>query len=187
MGTNVSPPGPGARPEVEIARHPDAKWVVVRTRPRCEKKFAEFCTKRDLTCYLPLRRSVRRYRHRVAEFMIPLFSGYVFSQVSAGQQSDVNECHHVAHLLVPNATMETQLVRELQDVQRLERATMEGEIEVRPEIRVGRPVVIKGGPLSGLTGIVTRRKNKMRLTVNVEMVGQSVSVDVDAVEVEIEP
>ena len=42
------------------------------------------------------------------------------------------------------------------------------------------------GPLAGLNGIVTRRKNRIRLTVNVEMVGQSVSLDVDVAEVEID-
>jgi transcriptional antiterminator RfaH len=186
MGTHLIEPWRGSRPEVAIARDAGRQWVVVRTRPRCEKKFAEFCDRRLIPCYLPLRRSVRRYRHRVAAFMVPVFSGYVFSQIAAAQHAGVNDCHHVARVLVPDDAMETQLVRELQDVQRLERATLEGELEVRPEIRVGRLVVIKGGPLSGLSGIVARRKNKMRLTVNVEMVGQSVSVDVDAVEVEIE-
>ena len=62
----------------------------------------------------------------------------------------------------------------------------EGALTVRPEIEVGRRVNIKSGPLSGLCGIVERWKGKVRVTENVEMVGQSVCVEVDAAELEVD-
>ncbi len=171
---------------VEITRKPDHTWIVVRTKPRCEKKLNEFCKNRGIVSYLPLRRSVRRYRNRKVEFMVPIFSGYVFCHVPIAQYSTVNECRHTAHILRPDSDMEDQLIEELRGIRIFEAAMKEGEITVRPEIEVGRRVNIKSGPLSGLTGIVTRWKGKVRLAVNVEMVGQSVSIEVDAAEVELD-
>ncbi len=171
---------------LDIARRPDYRWVVAHTRPRCEKKFHEFCRTHELLSYLPLQRSIRRYQRQVKEFMVPMFSGYVFAQVNAEQHADVGNCRQVAEILVPDRQMEEQLILELQDIQRIEQLTRAGELVVRPEIEVGRRVLIKAGPLAGVNGIVCRRKNKVRLTVNVEMIGQSVTLELDAAEVEID-
>jgi len=162
------------------------QWIVVRTKPRCEKKVQSFCDVRGITHYLPLRRSVRRYQNRVREFRVPIFSGYVFCQVSYADLGNVNECQHVAHILRPDELMELQLISELRSVQIFEEAMLEGDLTVRPEIEEGASVIIKSGPMAGLNGIVTRWKNKVRLTVNVEMVGQSVSLEIDAGEVEVD-
>lgn len=162
---------------------PDRRWVVVRTKPRCEKKLAEYCQRRAIHCYLPLRRSVRRYGKRVVEFMIPIFGGYVFAQPLAEQRQPLLESRYLAHVMDAEGPLEAVLVRELADIRILEEATLCGDLLVRPEVEAGRTVEIRSGPLAGLHGIVTRRKNKARLCVNVDMVGQSVSVEVDVDEV----
>lgn len=169
-----------------IEKHQHMRWLVLHTKPRCEKKLAQHCRGRGIIHYLPLRRSIRRYPNRVAEFMVPIFSGYLFAQMHTEDQLPVVEAWHLARAIVPDEQMEASLIRELGDILILERATIEGELMVRPEIEAGKVVQISSGPLAGLHGIVSRRKNKARLCVNVEMVGQSVSIEVDVNEVEIE-
>lgn len=171
---------------VIIEKRDNQSWMVVRTKARCEKKFAEYCAKRGCQYYLPLRRSIRRYRTRSVEFMVPLFPGYVFAQVAPSQKLLLQESTHTATVLVPDSAMESQLVDELNGVQLLVRATSEGELVVRPEIQRGRAVWVRSGPLSGMSGIVIHRKNKTRLVVNVEMIGQSVMIDMDVDELILE-
>jgi len=161
-------------------------WSAVRTKARCEKKAATWCERCGIPYYLPLRRSVRRYEKRRAEFLVPLFTGYIFALIAPEEKTDLATSPHVAVVLLPDTMMAATLVRELNDVLVLERAVGEGELEVRPEIEVGKLVEIRGGPLAGVHGVVTQRRNRCRLTVNVEMVGQSVSLDVDADEVELQ-
>ena len=173
-------------PGDRIAKVPGLVWHVARTKPRCEKKLAEYCQRCGVACYLPLRRSVRRYDARVFTFMVPIFSGYVFVQIEPTRRPVVVESRHIATLIVPEGAMEDALVGELNDVLILERAQLAVELIVRPEIEVGRLVTIRTGALAGLRGIVSRRKSKARLAVNVEMVGQSVSIELDVGEVEIE-
>jgi transcriptional antiterminator RfaH len=174
---------PYAQPEIAVV--PSQGWLVVHTLARCEKKVREHCARHDITAYLPVRRSVRRYARRVVEFWVPLFPGYVFAQLEVERRHLISECRHVARLLLPTPIQETVLARELHDLAILERAALAGELTVRPEIVDGTPVAIQSGPLAGMQGIVVRRKSRVRLSLNIEMIGQSVNVEVDVSEVEI--
>ena len=48
----------------------------------------------------------------------------------------------------------------------------------------GDAVRINRGPLSGLTGVVLRRNNGLRFVVTLDVIGQSVAVDLDATQFE---
>ena len=88
-------------------------------------------------------------------------------------------CGRIARIFPIDGIQEERLIRELNDIQLLEDADLENELTVEPDILPGREVEIPSGPLKGLTGVVTRRRKQARVTVNVEMLGSSVSVDVD--------
>ena len=53
-----------------------------------------------------------------------------------------------------------------------------------PYLKVGSRVRINSGPLEGLRGILLRKKGKLRLVVSVDLIMRSISIDVDASEVE---
>ena len=162
------------------------RWVVLRTKARAEKKLAEYCERRSILNFLPLRRSIKRYEKRVAEFTVPLFTGYLFAQIKVDDEPILNRSTYLANIIRPDRIAELQLVNELNEVKCLIEAALDGAIVVRPEIEIGKTVYIKSGPLGGLNGIVTRWKTKTRITVNVEMIGQSVVMEVDASEVELD-
>jgi hypothetical protein len=50
-------------------------WIVVHTKPRCEKKFAELLRREAIHHELPLVTSVRRYQNQTKRFTMPLFPG----------------------------------------------------------------------------------------------------------------
>src|SRR5262245_31126833 len=56
----------------------DLLWFVAHTRPRCEKKLVEYCTREGFSSTLPTFRSVHKYRGKTAVFHKPLFPGYLF-------------------------------------------------------------------------------------------------------------
>jgi transcription antitermination factor NusG len=169
-----------------IEQHPDIRWVVVRTRSRGEKKFAAYCTSRDITHYLPLRRSVKRYKHKVATHLIPIFPGYVFAQLDPVFKPELLKSQLAASVILSDDISEPGLVRDLNDVRIITSAALNEEIFVRPEIVVGREIVIRTGPLTGLTGVVSKLKSKTRISVNVHLVGQSVHLEIGANEVDLE-
>ena len=171
---------------VDIQLIEDSQWVVVRTKSRGEKKVLEYCHNHAVTAYLPLRRSVRHYAKRTVEFMVPIFTGYVFCQIGPDELITINGCHNTARVIRPSRDMEIQLISELRNIQIFEKAMAKGEITVKPEISVGNVIIIKTGPFAGLSGVVKRWKTKVRMTVAVEMVGQSATLEVDANEVAVD-
>ena len=172
--------------DIRIEKDTSKRWMVVKTNARCEKKISELCERHKIVCYLPLRRSLRRYKSKTVTFMVPIFPGYVFAQVEPECKGTIVEFRHSAQVIIPEDTLEDLLIQELNDIQRIVCATSDGKLLVRPEIEMGNPVKITSGVLSGLYGIIVRRNNKTRVTVNVEMIGYSVTVEVDVGEIEIE-
>ena len=58
------------------------------------------------------------------------------------------------------------------------------KVEPHPYLTVGRRVRIKSGPLSGLDGILIRRKGTYRVVLSIEMILRAVVVDVDLTDIE---
>jgi len=171
---------------IHIEKKTGMQWTAVRTRPRCEKVVDTYCQRHRIPCYLPLRRRAQRYQRRTVETFLPLFPGYVFVQIDNETRSVLLQSHKIVTVLRIDAVQERTLVAELGDVQLLERAALEAELVVQPEIVPGRPVRVRSGPLAGMSGIVQRRQQKTRVTVNVEILGQSVSVELDVGDVDVD-
>jgi len=172
--------------EVVIEKLNEMVWVVVKTKARSEKKFAEYCGRRHVTHYLPLQPSIRTYGRRKVEYTVPMFPGYVFAQIKPNDKLTLLQSSQSAQVMIPDMRSEKLLIRELNDIRILIRGITQGELVIRPQLEIGKSVRVKSGVLKGLNGIVTRRNNKTRISVNVDMVGYSVSLDLHVTEVELE-
>ncbi len=161
-------------------------WTAVRARPRCEKKIAEFARVHGIRHYLPLLRRRRRYQRRRVESMIPMFPGYLFAQINAESLPRLLQCQKIVRVLRVTDRQERQLVRELNDIRIIELAELEKDLEVNPELVPGINVLIASGPLQGCHGIVERRDQRTRITVNLNLLGSSVSAHLDLTEIDIE-
>src|SRR5947199_10095917 len=86
-------------------------WYVAHTRPRREKKLAEYCQREGFLVTLPCYRSAHKYRGKTVVFRKPLFPGYVFLQLKPEQRSSVRQNEHVAKLLevIDQDTFQNQL------------------------------------------------------------------------------
>lgn len=151
-------------------------WVVLHSRPRCEKKAVDFCSRSGISSYLPLQKKTHRYGGRVRTFSSPLFPGYVFCVVDPEQKRLLRQNQHVANLL--DVWDQQQLVLQLQQIQR---ALEVGDVvEVMPYLESGKMVRVKAGPFKGLEGLVIRVKSKAKVVINVDMIRQAVAVEVDS-------
>jgi len=59
-----------------------ANWYALYTAPRHEKRVADQISRQDIACFLPLYRSVRRWKDRRKELALVLFPGYVFVRMA---------------------------------------------------------------------------------------------------------
>lgn len=154
----------------------DLIWFVAHTRSRCEKKLVEYCKRNALAATLPCYDSVRKYRGKTLVFQKPLFPGYVFLQLRAGQEAAARQSDHVANLLevFDQATFQNQL----DDILRALDANL--GVRLAPSIGEGMRVRIKGGPLHGLEGWVEQRYGMSTVLLRLDFINQAAAVKLEA-------
>lgn len=156
-------------------------WYVAHTRPRCEKKLAEYCEREGFIVTLPLYKSIRKYPGKVVTFEKPLFPNYLFLRLLQHQRKPVYQSDYVANLLdVPDQ----QTFQEQLDVI-LAALETDYEICALPHISVGKKVKIKAGALRGMEGYVEDRQGKLLVLLRLDFIGQSAGVKVDAGDLEV--
>jgi transcription antitermination factor NusG len=168
-------------PNVDLAGTDSPPWYAVYTFPRHEKAVAEDLALRQVQTYLPLYLSARRWAGRRALVQLPLFPGYVFVRISAGERIRVLEHPSVLRLVTFGGKPAPLTDGE---IERLRAALETGKAEPFPFLVPGRRVRVKSGPLAGVEGTVLRRKGRMRLVVSVEAIQQSIIFDLDAADLE---
>ena len=169
-------------PESVLAADSPGLWYVAHTRSRNEKILAKELSRLGVYHYLPLTRRVTRspQTRRLSRSIVPVFPGYVFFKGTEEQRYRALRTNRIASVLdVPN---QAELVAELLHVQTL--LTTTNDFAVADRLCVGDWGRIIAGPLTGIEGLITSRSNVLRLSMNVTILGQSVSVEVDSDNVE---
>jgi transcription antitermination factor NusG len=157
-------------------------WYALYTCSRHEKCVAQQIEQRSITCFLPLYRSVRRWRDRRKEVELALFPGYVFVRLAPRDRLRVLALPSVVRLVSFNGQPAALPEAEIEQMrQRLVRGS---RAEPHPYLRVGRRVRVSGGPMEGLEGIVVRRKDRCRVVFSLDLIMRSVAVEVDESDVE---
>lgn len=154
---------------------PGTAWMVVHTRPRCEKRVAAMAPPRGFASYLPLRSRSHRYGGRVRVHQVPLFAGYVFLCGDAEFRRWLQQNRHVARTIPVQD--EGQLLAQLRQIQMA--IDSGAELHVLPFLEVGKRIKVGRGPLKGLEGVVQSHKGRTRLVVTLDIVRESVAVEID--------
>jgi transcriptional antiterminator RfaH len=156
-------------------------WFVAHTRPRCEKKLADYCAQENITTSLPTYRSAHKYRGKTVVFQKPLFPGYVFLHMPPLQRQKVFQSKYVANLL--DVADQQRFVDQLEDI--LRALETELEITLAPEIGEGKRVKIKAGPLRGMEAWVEARHGMSTVLLRLDFIGQAAAVKVEAADLEL--
>ena len=161
---------------------PDQPWYVLYTCPRHEKQVATQIERRSFSCFLPLYRSVRRWKDRRKELKLALFPGYVFVRMPLESKLQVLEVPGVVRLVSFNGKPATLSASEIETLQ--DRLSSTLKIEPHPYLRTGRRVRVRSGAMQGLEGIVVRRKDRCRVVFSIDLIQRSVAVEVDEADLE---
>lgn len=159
-----------------------AKWYALYTAPRHEKFVADQMDRQDIPCFLPLYRSVRRWKDRRKELAMVLFPGYVFVQMELQNRLRVLNLPGAVRLVGFNGQPAALPMEDIENLRtRLSGAT---NLEPHPYLNAGRRVRVHSGPLQGLEGIIVRTKERCRIVLTINLIMRSVAVEVDDGDVE---
>jgi transcription antitermination factor NusG len=157
-------------------------WYATYTCANHEKQVAAQLQSRALECFLPLYRSVRRWKDRRVTLDLPLFPGYLFVRIARRDRVRVLQIPSVVHLV----SFSGQPVSIPDDeMDRLRKGLSHSlSAEPHPFLTAGRRVTIIRGPLAGCEGILRRKKNNFRLVISIDLIRSACAVDVDAADVQ---
>ena len=160
-----------------IASEPRAskQWWGIFTKPRQEKALARGLLAKQIDFFLPTvkREHLAHGRRRLS--FVPLFTGYMFMRCTAEEKVHAIETNRISQLMtVPD---EDLLFRELCQIHMLIEA--DAPLTVEKMIEPGQLVRVKDGPMAGMEGYVTDRRNGARLFVDLTLLDSSVSVDIE--------
>ncbi len=166
---------PVAWPEGKSIRQFSGQWWVAHTKARNEKALAQDLAGKDISYFLPMSWKVYHHRGRKFRSFLPLFSGYLFFCGQENQRVEVLRTNRVANLI--EVKDQERLLTELVQI---EQALAAGAPLVPHKyIEIGRHCRVTAGPLKDLEGIVVNARNGMRLVLQVDMLGQAASVEID--------
>jgi transcription antitermination factor NusG len=157
-------------------------WWALYTRHQHEKTVSDILRTKGVEVFLPLYASVRRWRDRRKLLYMPLFPGYVFVREAQGQRVHVLTTPGVHMILSQGDRAAIIPEDEIQAIRRI--SEVDCRVEPHPFLKCGERVRVKHGSLSGIEGILVRKKNVFRLVLSVQMLAQSVAVEVEASDVE---
>jgi transcriptional antiterminator RfaH len=107
--------------------------------------------------------------------LLPLFSGYLFFCGQERERRELLRTNRVAKLIEVND--QGRLLRELVQI---EKALQAGAPLVPHKyLKAGQHCRVIAGPLAELVGIVAKTKTAARLVLQVDILGQATSVEID--------
>jgi len=158
-------------------------WYAIWTRSRHEKIVRDQLVKKgDVDVFLPTIGKWSRWKDRKKKIDWPLFPGYVFARFVPDERIGILKVDGVVQIISNNGMLSPIPEEEIESI----RTLVESELAYDPVplIKEGDMVKVTSGPLKGVVGrLITKKGAHARLVLSVDLIGQAVSVEVDAADV----
>ena len=156
-------------------------WYAIWTRSRHEQVVREQLERKGLEAFLPTITRWSRWKDRKKQIDWPLFPGYCFARFESRERLPVLTCSGVVNIVSFDGEIVAIPEHEIEAIRRLVESDL--QFDPCPLIREGMMVEVTHGPLKGVVGRLVRKGSHARLVLSVDLIGQAVSVEVDAADV----
>lgn len=158
-----------------------AAWYAIWTRSRHEQTVRQQLEQKGIDVFLPTITKWSRWKDRRKQVVWPLFPGYCFARFTNEQRVPVLKCVGAVRIVGFNGAPTPIPEEELSGIRQLVESDL--QFDPCPLINEGDKVQVVSGPLKGVVGKLVRKGTNARLILSVDLIGQGVSVQVDAADV----
>lgn len=156
-------------------------WYAIWTRSRHEQVVRDHIQRKGLEAFLPTITRWSRWKDRKKQIDWPLFPGYCFARFDARERLPILTCPGVVKIISFNGEIAPIPEYEIDGIRQLVESDL--QYDPCPLIHEGMMVEVVHGPLTGVIGRLVRKGAHARLVLSVDLIGQAVSVEVDAADV----
>ena len=158
-----------------------SNWYALRTKPRHKKIVRDRLVAKGIDPLLPTVKRLSLWKDRKKEIEVPLFSGYCFARFTWPERISVLSISGVVSLVGSGKDPEPIPLEEISALQNLMVSTL--QYDYHPYLTEGLEVEVMRGPLRQVRGIIVRKESEHRLILNVRLIQQAVSVEIDTSDV----
>lgn len=167
--------------KTEFFLHPEEEeedlpqWMLACVKPRSEKKFAQYCSERNILYRLPLYKSIKKYPRKKLIFYKPCFPGYVFLYTKEKNRINLYQSFYLLKLIkIKNQKL---FINQLESIL----LAIESGVELIPakEFKPGTIVQICRGPMQGIVGVIQKIKGTCMVYLSIDFISRGVLVEVD--------
>lgn len=166
---------------VQQATDNDVHWFALWTRSRHEQVVREQLERKRVDVFLPTVTKWSRWKDRKKKIDWPLFPGYCFARFNVTERLPILKCPGIVSIISFQGEPAPIPEHEIEGIRQLVESDL--ALDPCPMIREGMMVEVTHGPLKGVVGRLVRKNEKARLVLSVDLIGQAVSVEVDAADV----
>ena len=156
-------------------------WYAIWTRSRHEQVVRDQLERKGVESFLPTITRWSRWKDRKKQIDWPLFPGYCFARFVPSARLPILKCSGVVNIVSFDGEPAPIPDREIAGIRQLVESDL--QYDPCPLIREGMMVEVTHGPLRGVVGRLMRKGAHARLVLSVDLIGQAVSVEVDAADV----
>ncbi len=154
------------------------KWYVFYTYPKFEKKVHDYLLEKGYESFLPVHWVVRQWSDRKKRMQVPMFPNYIFVKIECNKVFEVLKTPKLVSCVKFNNVPACLRQAEVDNIRQITES--EYNFEISNNLKVGDPVKIKEGALSGLEGVLIEERGSSRFAVKIESLQQVVIVNVSS-------
>lgn len=157
------------------------QWLVVKTKPRAEKKLAQQLSAQGIPCYAITYTTLRQWSDRKKKVELPLIPGVVFVANSMDNLSALYQYALVQGVLKEFGQPALVKWHEINNLLLLAKAWSGDEVQLDmggPNLSTGDWVEVTQGQFKGMRGTLTELKGQHRLVVALEVLQWAVTLDI---------
>ena len=153
------------------------KWYALQVHARKEQLVVSQLENRNLECFLPTYKSLRKWSDRTKEIQQALFPGYVFCRFDYENRQPVVMTTGVTQVV---GTGKVAIPIADSEIAALQVAVRSGvPAQPWPYLRTGEYVQVNYGHLAGLQGILVNFKGNHRVVLSVTLLQRSLALEVE--------
>jgi len=157
-------------------------WYAVYTRSRHEQLVQKQLEGKAIQNFLPLYEKISQWKDRKKHVHLPLFPGYLFVKILLQDRLEVLKTFGAVQLVGDGNTPLPIPEEQILSIQTL--IDKGFKFDPHPYLKVGNSVRITSGPLTGVEGILIRKKNQSRLLLSVDLIQRSIAIEIDSCQIE---
>ena len=153
----------------------ESSWYAAYIFPRHEKAAAEHLEQKGVQVFLPMFSVMRQWKDRRVKIMQPMFPGYLFTRINYQDRTKVLNTPSVLRIISNQGQPCPIPDSEIENVQR---CLAGGLAEPHAFLGVGERVRVTSGAFEGVEGIGIRRTNHYTLVISIQLIHQSVALEI---------